>query len=278
MGLRINTNVAALNALRNLEQTTNSQSKTFEQLSSGFRINRSGDDAAGLAISEKLKASIRSLSQAKRNANDAISFTSVAEGALSEASNIAIRMRELSMQASSDTVGQEERDYTNLEFQALKKEVNRIANVTKFNGTVLLNGSEEQDFVFQVGIENSAENDRLTYRAAEQNVTTDALGISDLNVLSRENAQENLSVLDSAIQNISGQRANLGALQNRLSSTISNLSIRRENLTAANSRIRDADFASQSSELTKQSILNQSGASVLLQANTSQSNALKLVS
>ncbi len=278
MGLRINTNIAAIKAQRALKESTHNQGKVLEKLSSGLRINRSGDDAAGLAISEKLKANIRSLVQARRNANDGISLIQTAEGGLTEVSNILIRLRELSVQSASDTIGNEERRYTNLEFQALKDEVSRIADVTSFNGVPLLNGSLDSPIEIQVGVGNNKINDRLQYRVSEQTATAENLGISGLDVLTKGEAQGGLVTLDEAIQKVSGQRANLGALQNRLGTTISNLSVQRENLIAAKSRISDADFAAQSSELTKQSILNQAGVSVLLQANSSQRNALKLIS
>jgi flagellin len=277
MGLRINTNVTALKSQRNLNESTMGQADALEKLSSGSRINRAGDDAAGLAISEKLKASIRGLSQAKRNANDGISLVQTAEGGLNEVSNILIRLRELSVQAASDTIGPEERQYTNLEFQALVGEVERISQVTNFNGTSLLNGKAADPLEFQVGINNSPTNDRLSYDTSKQNATVESLGLKDLMISSKIGAQENLSKIDVAISNISGQRAELGALQNRLGSTIRNLGIQTENLSEANSRIRDADFASVSSELTKQSILNQAGVSVMSQANSSQMNALKLI-
>ena len=277
MGLRINTNVTALKAHRNLTTSTEGQAASLEKLASGNRINRSGDDAAGLAISEKLKSSIRGLGQAKRNAADGISLVQTAEGGLSEISNIMIRLRELSVQAASDTIGAEERQYTNSEFHQLVSEVDRISNVTNFNGTQLLNGKAETPLEFQVGIHNSPANDRLVYDTSKQNSTTQSLGITDLKIDMKVDAQNNLDVIDGAISNINGQRAELGALQNRLGSTVRNLGIQNENLSAANSRIRDTDFAAETSELTKMSILNQSGVVVLSQANQLQMNALKLI-
>lgn len=277
MGLRINTNITSLKSQRNLTESTGGQADALEKLSSGSRINRAGDDAAGLAISEKLKASIRGLSQAKRNASDGVSLVQTAEGGLNEISNILIRLRELSVQAASDTVGQEERNYTNLEFQSLVAEVDRIANVTNFNGTQLLNGKTVTPLEFQVGIHNNATNDRLSYDTSRQNATAQSLQLPGLGINTKEGAQSNLDVLDRAISSVNGQRADLGALQNRLGATVRNLSIQNENLSAANSRIRDADYAEVSSELTKQSILNQAGISVLSQANSSQMGALKLI-
>lgn len=277
MGLRINTNVTALKSQRNLTESTSGQADALEKLSSGARINRAGDDAAGLAISEKLKASIRGLTQAKRNASDGISLVQTAEGGLNEISNILIRLRELSVQAASDTIGPEERGYTDMEFRSLIQEVERISQVTNFNGTSLLNGEGADPLEFQVGIHNHPENDRLSYDTSQQNATAENLGLENLSIATKAGAQQNLAVIDKAVSNVNGQRAELGALQNRLGSTIRNLSIQNENLSAANSRIRDADFAEVSSELTKQSILNQAGVSVLSQANTSQMAALKLI-
>lgn len=278
LGLRINTNITALKAQRSLGESTMGQADALDKLSSGSRINRAGDDAAGLAISEKLKASLRGLSQAKRNANDGISLVQTAEGGLNEISGILIRLRELSVQAASDTIGPEERNYTNLEFQSLVQEVQRISQVTNFNGTNLLDGTATHPLEFQVGINNSPLNDRLAYQTANQNATAMALGLAELSIGTKQGAQINLDTIDKAISNINGQRADLGALQNRLGSTVRNLSIQHENLATANSRIRDTDFAETSSELTKQSILNQAGVSVLSQANSSQMNALKLIS
>jgi flagellin len=276
MGLRISTNVTALKGQRNLATSTENQATSLEKLSSGSRINRAGDDAAGLAISEKLKGSMRSINQAKRNASDGVSLIQTAEGGLNEVGNILIRLRELSVQSASDTIGAEERQYTNFEFQALTGEIDRIAQVTEFNGAKLLNGVGET-FDFQVGIRNNPEQDRLQYSPQATDVTVGKLGLTESNVASKENAQMNLDKIDAAISNVNQNRAGLGALQNRLQSTIRNLGIQNESLNEANSRIRDTDFASESSELTKQSILNQAGTAVLSQANSVQMSALKLL-
>ena len=276
MGLRINTNVQSMNAQRNLGISNDKQSLSLSKLSSGQRITKAGDDAAGLAISEKLKGSIRSLQQANRNANDGISLIQTAEGGINEVSNILLRLRELSVQAASDTVGDTERGFTDKEFQALKGEIDRIANVTNYNGTNLLNGQGDT-LDFQVGIQNSPENDRLQYATANSDVTLGKLQLSDTGTMSKQAAQENLAKIDMAIQSVNENRAGLGALQNRLQSTVNNLGVTTENLSAANSRIRDADMASESSELTKQGILAQAGTAVLSQANTSQNLALKLL-
>ena len=276
MGLRIATNVQSMNAQRNLGTSFEKQSNSLNKLSSGARITKAGDDAAGLAISEKLKGSIRSMQQANRNANDGISLIQTAEGGINEVSNILLRLRELSVQAASDTVGDVERGFTDKEFQALKSEIDRISQVTKFNGTQLLNGNGAT-LDFQVGIENNPENDRLQYATAKTDVTLGKLQLSQTGVANKANAQENLAKIDNAIQMVNENRAGLGALQNRLSSTVQNLSISTENLAAANSRIRDTDMAAETSELTKQSILSQAGTAVLSQANSSQNLALKLL-
>lgn len=276
MGLRINTNVSSLNAQRNLSKTRVSQQKTLEQLSSGQRINRAGDDAAGLAISENLKAQIRGLGQAERNAQDGISLVQIAEGGLSETSNILIRLRELSVQAASDTIGQTERKFLNVEFEQLMAEVDRISNSTEFNRVPLLNGTGAV-FDIQIGTRNDPLSDRLTFDASSADVNVAALGLNLASVSDKISAQNSLSAIDSAIVSVSGIRADFGALQNRLQSTINNLQISVENLSAANSRVRDADIASATAELTKNNILMQAGTSVLAQANQSTTSALTLI-
>jgi len=276
MGLRISTNVQSMTAQRNLSQTSEKQSVTLNKMSSGQRITKAGDDAAGLAISEKLKGSIRSIQQANRNANDGISLIQTAEGGINEVSNILLRLRELSVQSASDTVGEAERGFSDKEFQNLKSEIERISQVTKYNGVNLLNGSGKS-LDFQVGIDNNAEQDRLQYSMSSADVTLGRLGLSDSGVSSKANAQANLAKIDNAMQVVNENRAGLGALQNRLGSTVQNLTIAAENFSAANSRIRDTDIAAESSELTKQSILAQAGTAVLSQANSSSNLALKLL-
>jgi flagellin len=275
MGLRINTNVAALNAQRMLTQSTNAQQTSLERLSSGSRINKAGDDAAGLAISENLKAQIRGLRQAKRNASDGISLVQVTEGGLNEISNILVRLRELAVQAASDTIGDVERGFTDREFQSLKQEIQRISETTNYNGTQVLAG-REQPIDIQVGVYNTA-NDRLSYDTKFADSRLQALGITEESVLSKTGAQNSLSKIDTGLKQVNEVRSTLGAMQNRLASTVNNLSIYDENLSAANSRIRDVDVASESSELVKQNILQQAGVSVLAQANNSQQLALKLL-
>lgn len=276
MGLRINTNVSSLSAQRTLGVNNVAQADTLGKLSSGTRIVKSADDAAGLAISEKLKAQIRSTNQAERNANDGISMIQTAEGGLSEISNILVRLRELSIQSASDTVGDSERKFTDLEYQNLKQEVERISQVTEFNGKKLLNGAGEK-YDFQIGINNDDFQDRISFDAAQLNSSIGQLGIDALAVDTKDSAQTGLESLDSAIQMVSGQRAELGAKQNRLTSTIQNLQVNSENLSAANSRIRDTDYAAETAKKTKLDILTNAGTSVLAQSNAQGQAALKLI-
>lgn len=276
MGFRIATNVQSIAAQRTLGVQRTEGNKTLEKLASGERIVRAADDAAGLAISEKFKAEIRSNRQAQRNTQDGISLVQVAEGGLNEVSNMLIRMRELSIQSASDTIGEQERKFTDLEVQALKKEVDRIAATTKFNGNELLSGVGKP-LEFQVGIGPDAEKDRIVYDTSSVNAGLGALGIGDVAVHSKEAAQANLEKLDAAISTVNGHRANFGAMQNRLQSTMNNLQVNDENMSAANSRIRDADIAYESAEMTKRSILTQAATSTLAQANQTTTLALKLI-
>lgn len=276
MGMRVTTNVAALNAQRNLIGSQRQINSSMAQLSSGSRINKAADDAAGLAISENLKAQIRSATQAQRNANDGISMVQTAEGGLNEIGNIIVRLRELGIQASSDTVGDTERGFVDKEVQQLKNEIQRIASVTTWGSTKLLDGSTP-NFDFQVGIRNNAEEDRITFHAGENIATLDALGLASVDYTSKEGAQEALGLLDEAQTRVNGTRANLGALQNRLTSTVDNLGVAQENMSAANSRIRDTDVAQASSEMVRNNILLQAGTSTLAQANQVNQLALKLI-
>src|ERR1035437_3885724 len=268
MGLRVSTNIAAINAERNLSSSQMNIQDRLAKLSSGSRINKSADDAAGLAISENLKASIRSTRQANRNANDGISMVQTAEGGLNEVGNIIVRLRELGIQAASDTVGDTERGFIDKEVQQLKSEANRIANVTTWGHTKLLDGSTPQ-FDFQVGIFNNEAEDRISFDSSQNVATLDALSLTGLDYHSKEGAQTALAYLDTAQTNVNGMRANLGALQNRLLSTVNNLGVFEENMSAANSRIRDTDVAAASTELTRNSILLQSSTAALAQANQS---------
>lgn len=276
MGLRINTNVASINAQRALNTTRESLQKSLERLSSGSRINRAGDDAAGLAISENLKAQVRGLEQAKRNSADGISLVQVAEGGLTEIQNILIRLRELSVQAASDTIGPDERRFLNVEYEALLEEVDRISNSTEFNTVPLLNG-QGTVIDIQVGTRNNPNVDRITFDPTATNVSSTALGLSLTNVMDKNSAQGSLDFVDRAIKQVSSIRADFGAIQNRLQSTARNIAISIENLSAANSRIRDTDMAKETAELTKQQILMQAGVAVLGQANNAGNGALQLL-
>lgn len=276
MGLRINTNTASLNAQRNLFGTKLGLDKSLERLSSGYRINRAGDDAAGLAISENLKAQIRGLKQASRNASDGVSLVQVAEGGLNEISSIMIRLRELGVQAASDTIGPVERQFLNVEYDQLISEVDRIADSTEFNGTQLLSGTGSV-LDFQVGTRNDPNIDRLSFDASKADANAAALGINLTSVADKASAQNALAAIDSAIVSVSAMRADFGAIQNRLQSTISNLAVSVENMSAANSRIRDVDVAEETSELTKNNILLNAGTAVLAQANQSAQTALSLL-
>lgn len=276
MGMRVSTNVAGINAQRNLVNSQRVMDKSMAQLASGSRINKAADDAAGLAISEKFNASIRSARQANRNANDGISMVQTAEGGLNEISNIVTRLRELGIQAASDTVGETERSFLNKEVEQLKNEIDRIASVTTWGTTKLLDGSTPV-FDFQVGIFNNESEDRITFDASSNNASLDALGLGGLDYTSKEGAQDALSSLDEAQTAVNGMRANLGALQNRLTSTVDNLAVLEENMSAANSRIRDTDVALASSEMTRNNILLQASTSTLAQANQVNGLALKLI-
>lgn len=277
MALRISTNVASLNAQKSLTTTSRALDQSLARLSSGFRINQAADDAAGLAISENLKAQIRGLRQASRNANDGISLVQVAEGGLNETSNMLIRLRELAVQASSDTIGDTERKFLDVEYQQLKSEIQRIAEVTTFNGRDLLNGTGGVIDI-QVGTQNDPFKDRISFNASAANSSLESLGLTAENLALKQSAQMSIDVVDRALVSVNAIRANFGALQNRLQSTTANIAVADENLSAANSRIRDADVAAESAELVRNNILMQAGVSVLGQANNAQQIALKLLS
>lgn len=277
MGLRVNTNTQSLAAQRNLGINSMAQKSSLEHLSSGSRINRAADDAAGLAVSEKMRATIRSVRQDVRNGNDGISMVQTAEGAMNEVANILVRFRELSIQASSDTIGDTERGFIDKEVQQLKSEVERISQVTEFNGHKLL-GAEGEKLEIQIGYKNDAELDRLVYDTSHTNVSIEHLGIAGISAAQKESAQGSLDQIDGAIKSVTENRAELGAFQNRLQSSLNNLQIYDENLSAARSRIFDVDMASETAELTKNNILTQAGVSVLSQANSNNTLALKLLS
>lgn len=275
MGLRIATNVPSLAVQRNVSNVGDEASKSYARLSSGNRITKSGDDAAGLSISNKLEASVRGMKMAQRNANDGISFVQTAEGGINEVSNILIRLRELSVQSASDTVGDAERGFLDKEVQSLKGEVDRIAKSTNFNGTNLL-GGDGKKLTFQVGHE-SGEMNRIEFDPAKTNVTTNALGVSGVSLASKDGALSSMGSIDEAIKRVNENRSELGALQNRLHSTSNTLGIAVENLSDARSRIMDTDIAAETSNMAKNNILQQAGIAVLAQANSAPSGALKLL-
>ncbi len=279
MGLRIATNAASMVAQRALSTSSANQAKSYQRLASGSRITDAGDDAAGLSISESLRAQIRSMGQAERNANDGVSFVQVAEGGLNEIGNMLIRLRELGVQAASDTIGDKERSYIDAEVQSLVQEIDRTANVTNFNGTSLLNGNSEKDELqFQVGIrKEEGDSDRIVFEPNDYNVKVDELDIADVSYATIDDARENLDRVDAAMDKVFGTRAKLGAVQNKLHSTINNLGIAKENLAIARSRIADTDVAAETADMVRGSILQQAGISVLAQANTTPTLALRLL-
>ncbi len=276
MSLRIMTNQAALNAQRNLEMTSNRLGSTLEKLSSGSRINRAADDAAGLAISDSLNADIRSVNQAIRNSQDGVSLVQVFEGGTNEINNMLIRIRELAMQASSDTVGDRERALINNEVQELKNEVDRVSQTTRYAGKNLLNG-EAPTMEFQVGTQNNPDVDRITFEPSEANLSAGALDIDGIDISNKEGAQDVLETLDNAIQQVNSVRAKIGSIQSRFQNSIATSSIFVENLSAAKSRIRDTDIAAESSNLARETIIRNSGVAMLSQANQEPAIALQLL-
>lgn len=275
MGMRVTTNMPAINAQRNLVNSQRMMEKSSSQLASGNRINRSADDAAGLAISETMKSQIRSSVQARRNANDGISLVQTAEGGLSESTNIIARMRELAIQSASDTVGTVEREMIDKEAQQLKAEIQRIAQTTAWNSTKLLDGSTPL-FDFQIGL-FATEDDIIQFDSSTNVATLDGLSMTDIELASKEGSRSALELLDVAQTTVNGMRANLGALQNRLQSTADTLAVTEENLAAANSRIRDTDVAQATSEMARNQVLLQAGTATLAQANQNGQLALKLI-
>jgi flagellin len=285
--MRINHNISALNTYRQLTINNTAGNKSLEKLSSGYRINRAGDDAAGLAISEKMRGQIRGLNQAERNAQDAISLIQTAEGALNETHSILQRMRELAVQAANDTYTQKDtvnnvdgdRDEIQKEIEQLTFEIERIAKDTQFNTMNLIDGSFKGKF--QVG---ANENQTVTLSIGSMNAQTLGLGtvsgntISDgISLASQVSASAAITTIDKAIQKVSSERSKLGAMQNRLEHTINNLNTTSENLTASEARIRDVDMAKEMMEFTKNSILQQAATAMLAQANQQPQGVLQLL-
>ncbi|MBL8729495.1 MAG: flagellin FliC [Planctomycetes bacterium] len=274
MGLRVNTNIASINAQRNTAQVTTRLARNYQRLSTGLRISTAADDAAGLAISERLRSQVRSLGQASRNANDGISLVQVGEGALNEVSNILVRLRELAIQSANGASSNQDRNTIKEEFDSLVGEINRIAQSTEFNGVKLLDGSSST-VTFQVGINTAAGIDTLNVSLAPSLSTS--LGLSTVDIGSGGNSSFAIAQIDSAVNAVSGLRGRFGSLQNRLQSTIANLGVAVESLSAAESRIRDVDVAYETAELTRNNILQQASISILSQANAQPQAALQLL-
>ncbi len=306
MGLRIKTNVSSLVAQRRLGESTKALSESYEKLASGQRVNKSADDAAGLAVSERIRAKTRALDVSKRNANDAISYVQVAEGGLNETTNIIVRMRELTAQSASDTIGNRERSFLNEEFTQLKAEVGRIIEGTEFNGSKVLKAENQKPLQIFVGATNRGNDadgnkpnidletdpDLLTINLERVQKLQDSLEsitkADDLKIvpesmdggaadLGPNGTMDIFNRLDTALDSMAEYRATLGSVQSRLNSTITNIDISNENLQAAQSRIRDVDYASETAKLTTNRILQQAGTAVLSQANQSSEIALSLL-
>lgn len=307
MGLRIRTNIASVNAQRRMGLTTDALANSGAKLASGERINKAADDSAGLAISENLRADVRSLNQARQNANDGVSLIQTAEGGLVETTNMLIRLRELAVQSATDTVGNTERAFIDKEYQALKAEIDRIANSTEFNGTRLLVGNREipedmkgleNQFPLEIQVSKDyytgsdsleASNPVNIIRIDLQNLNAFSTGENSLQintsmagdeitgVETKQGAQQSISRLDQAITTVNEYRSYLGAIQNRMQSSINNLGVQIENLDGARSRIKDTDFAAETAEFTKMRIMQQAGSSVLAQANGQPQIALGLL-
>lgn len=305
MGIRIKTNVESLVAQRRVGESRKALGESFEKLASGQRVNKSADDAAGLAVSERIRSKVRSLDVAKRNANDGVSYIQVAEGGLNETTNIVIRMRELASQSASDTIGNRERDFLNKEFQQLRQEVGRIVASTEFNGAKVLDADEQKPMKIFVGASNRGNDqdgnspdidldndpDVLTidlkdlsyFKEALKGVTDESLSIvpsdSDGGAadLGPDGTNDIFNRLDTMLDSMASYRAVLGSVQSRLNSTMTNIDVTSENLSAAQSRIRDVDYASETAKLAQNRILTQAGVSVLSQANQNSELALQLL-
>jgi flagellin len=275
MGLRINTNIASQEVQRNLRTSNALQEAEFSKLSSGKRINKSADDAAGLAIANKLEAETRSLRMATRNANDAISMVQTAEGGLNETSNILTRLRELSIQAASDSMSDQDRGYLALEYDQLVQEADRISKVTSFNGRQLLSGKGEV-LQFQVGA-FSGDDNLIEIDSSLSDSSAESLGIAGSNVRDKSDALDNLERIDNAIGKVSAYRASFGSLQSRLGTTINNLDVAIVNQESARSRIQDVDVAESAAKLASAQIKTAAGAATLVQANAIGNSALRLV-
>ena len=271
--MRINNNIAAMNSYRNLTSVNETVDKTMEKLSSGLRINRAGDDAAGLAISEKMRGQVKGLHMATKNSQDGISMIQTAEGALQETHGIIQRIRELAVQAANDTNTKEDREKLQLEVDQLLAETDRVGDTTEFNTRVLMNGDyQNKGTTFHIGA-NKDQNVNLTF----SDMRTGALGIKGIKILDNETANNTIKIVNDALEQVSTERAKYGAMQNRLEHTINNLRVSEENLQASESRIRDADMAAEMVKLNKDKIISQSGTAMLAQANTTPQGVLQLL-
>ena len=292
MGLRIKTNMDSLIAQNNLATTNKEVEDSFEKLGSGYRINKSSDDPAGIAISDSMQAKMRSFSQAKRNASDGVSYLQIAEGGLNELGNIVVRMRELTTQAASDTLSEHDRSYLNQEFKELGKEVARIQDQTEFNGKKILKADNNDDINIQVGVNFKNPNENGDPSLSKINLKYENLSdfedsiqnLKDLSIegesgsdLGGSDPEDIFNSLDDSMKQINDVRSHFGSLQSRLNYTISSIDVANENLNAAQSRIRDVDFADESSRLAKNRILSAAGTSVLSQANQFPQQALILL-
>ena len=276
MGLRIATNIASQNVQKNLKEVSTAGNAQLEKLSSGKRITKASDDAAGLAIATNLEAQTKGLRQASRNANDGISLVQTAEGGLNETTNILTRLRELTIQASSDTVGDTERGFLNKEYQQLNKEIDRISESTTFNGTQLLNGKGKGKMDFQVGA-FAGEQNRISFDSSESDASAASIGVGGTSIAEKDSALDAIGNVDKAIEKVSGQRATLGSIQSRLQSTVKNLEVQTINQDSARSVIQDVDVAEASAALASNQVVKNAAVSTLAQANQIPNSALRLI-
>ncbi len=273
--MRIATNISAISAQRSMRKTGDRVNQAYAELSSGSRINKAADDAAGLAISELMRSQIRSKGQAKRNANDSVSFLQVANGGLNEVHHILNRFKELAIQSSNDTVSDSERKMIDMEYQELSDEINRIATSIEFNGKHLLS-DDVIDLDFQVDTQNKKSN-RVTYKSDKLNTSISALGLSGTDLRTKSSSQSVINKISSAITRVSERRSELGAVERRVQSTINNLDLSQHNLEESNSRIRDTDYAMATSNKAKNEIIMNANTMTLAQANVLPGMATKLL-
>lgn len=276
MGLRIATNIASQSVQKNLKEVSNAGNAQLEKLSSGKRITKASDDAAGLAIATNLEAQTKGLRQATRNANDGISLVQTAEGGLNETSNILVRLRELTIQAASDTVGEQERGFLDKEYQQLNVEIDRISESTVFNGSQLLNGKGKGSMDFQVGA-FAGEQNKITFDSSTTDSSASSIGVAGTSIADKDSALDAISNVDEAIAKVSGQRADLGSIQSRLGSTVKNLETQTINQDSARSVIQDVDVAEASATLASNNVVKNAAVSTLAQANQIPMAALRLI-